>query len=369
MPGALPADAPRLRTSDFDYELPSDRVAQHPAPVRSRSRLLRLRSDGTTAHHRFFDLPTLLLPGDLLVRNDTRVVPARIAARRLPGGGRVEILLLPGAPAPERGSWFEALTRPALRPGVRLEAAGVRLEAGEPLGGGRHRLRILDGADSPVALAERAGRTPLPPYIRRKGPGAAAHEAADRERYQTVYASVPGSAAAPTAGLHFDGDVFRGLAERGVEVRDLTLHIGYGTFAPVRTENPREHQLGTERFHLPGATRDAVRRALDEGRRVVAVGTTTVRVLETPGVLEAGPRERGTALRILPGHHFRVVSALVTNFHLPRSSLVMLVAALAGREPVLAAYREAVGAGYRFHSYGDAMLVEKSARLSEGNLR
>ncbi len=354
-----------LRTSDFDYVLPAEQVAQHPAPVRSQSRLLRLGCDGTATHHRFSEIPSLLRPGDLLVRNDTRVLPARIAARRLPGGGRVEILLLPGV---SRGSgrWFEALTRPALRPGVRLEAAGVRVEAGEPLGGGRRRLRILEGADSAAELAERAGSTPLPPYIRRKGPDAAVHEAADRERYQTVYASAPGSAAAPTAGLHFDAGVFRGLEDRGVEVRDLTLHIGHGTFAPVRTEDPREHELGAERFRLPEATRRAVRRAIEEGRRVVAVGTTAVRVLETPGVLEAGPPERETRLKILPGHDFRVVSALVTNFHLPRSSLLMLVAALAGREPVLAAYREAVRRGYRFHSYGDAMLVESRAGQGGG---
>ena len=349
-----------MHTSDFDYSLPADQVAQHPAPVRSRSRLLRLRSDGATAHHRFFDLPRLLRPGDLLVRNDTRVLPARIAARRLPGGGRTEILLLPGGRRPDSGGApaFDALTRPALRPGARLEAAGVRLEAGEALGGGRRRLRILSGASSAAELAWRAGRTPLPPYIRRKGPDAEAYETSDRERYQTVYASTPGSAAAPTAGLHFDEGVLRGLRDRGVEVRDLTLHIGYGTFAPVRADDPREHQIGAERFHLPDATRAAVRSALENGRRIVAVGTTTVRVLETPGVLEGGPSERETRLRILPGHRFRVVAALVTNFHLPRSSLLMLVAALAGRRPVLAAYREAVRSGYRFHSYGDAMLVE-----------
>lgn len=349
-----------MKTSDFDFELPAELVAQHPAPVRSGSRLLHLWGDGSAAHYRFFELPTLLGPGDLLVRNVTRVIPARVEARREPGGGRVELLLLPaGGAVAENPRWFEALTRPALRPETRLAAAGVRMMAGESLGGGRRRIRIVEGAASAVELAERAGRTPLPPYIRRRGDGAEAFEAADRERYQTVYAAVPGSAAAPTAGLHFDEEVFRALDRRGVEVADLTLHIGYGTFAPVRTEDPTEHELGSERFELPEATRAAVRRALAARRRVVAVGTTTVRVLETPGVLEAGRGPGETSLRILPGHRFRVVSALITNFHLPRSSLVMLVAALGGREPVLAAYREAVRRKYRFHSYGDAMLVER----------
>ncbi len=354
-----------MRTSDFDFELPPDRVAQHPAAVRSASRLLHLRPDGSRGHHRFSDLPSLLAAGDLLVRNTTRVVPARVEAKRVPSGGRVEILVLPGgplvgdAPAPEAPSSFEALTRPALRPGTRLEAGGIGLEAGEPLGGGRRRIRILDRTVTPIELAERAGSTPLPPYIRRQGPDAARFEAADRERYQTVYAAASGSAAAPTAGLHFDDGVFEALRRRGVEVADLTLHIGYGTFAPVRAEDPREHELGSERFHLSDASRRAIRDALEAGRRVVAVGTTTVRALETPGVLEPGPASRATSLRILPGHRFGVISALVTNFHLPRSSLLMLVAALAGREPVLAAYREAVRAGYRFHSYGDAMLVER----------
>lgn len=346
-----------MRTSDFRFDLPRGLIAQRPAAERGGARLLHLGSAGTVAHRRFAELAGLLGAGDLLVRNITRVIPARILARREAHGGRVELLVLPGPEEREDecGS-FEALTRPALPPGTRLRAGDARLEAGPPVGGGRRRVRILEGAASALDLAERLGRTPLPPYIRRGSP-----DGADRERYQTVYARVPGSVAAPTAGLHFDEAMFRRLRKRGVAVADLTLHIGHGTFAPVRVEDPREHDLGAERFRLPEATGQAVRAALAAGRRVIALGTTTVRVLETPGVLDEAPAAGETSLLILPGHRFRVISAMVTNFHLPGSSLLMLVAALGGTGPVLAAYREAVRERYRFHSYGDAMFVEKRA--------
>ena len=349
-----------MRTSDFTFELPEELIAQRPPAARSDARLLHLGSGGRTAHLGFPDLPSLLRPEDLLVRNVTRVIPARVPARKEVGGGRVEVFLLPEGEGP--GGLFRALTRPALRPGVRLlagEGDAVRLEAGEDLGGGQRHIRILSGAAGTFDLAERAGRTPLPPYIRRDPAVAEGPDGMDRERYQTVYARFPGSVAAPTAGLHFEPEMFGRLRERGIRVVDLVLHVGYGTFAPVRVEDPRDHELAAERFRVPDATRRAVLAQLAEGRRVVAVGTTTVRVLETPGVLEGDGIAGSTSLLILPGHRFRVVSAMLTNFHLPGSSLLMLVAALGGTEAVLAAYREAVRQRYRFYSYGDAMFVER----------
>ncbi len=351
-----------MRTSDFAFDLPAELVAQEPPTARSDARLLHLGAGGRAAHRRFPDLPALLRPGDLLVRNVTRVIPARVPAHKEVGGGGVEVLILPEEAAPR--DLFRALTRPALRPGVRLvagEGETVRLEVGEDLGGGQRRIRILSGAKDLFELAGKVGRTPLPPYIRRDPPGSEAPGGTDRERYQTVYARSPGSVAAPTAGLHFDLPMFGRLQERGIAVADLVLHVGYGTFAPVRVEDPREHVLAAERFSVPPETSHAVLSQLAEGRRVVAVGTTTVRVLETPGVLERGAGAGETSLLILPGHRFRVVSAMLTNFHLPESSLLMLVAAFGGTEAVLDAYREAVRERYRFYSYGDAMFVEKGA--------
>ncbi|MCY3744732.1 MAG: tRNA preQ1(34) S-adenosylmethionine ribosyltransferase-isomerase QueA [Acidobacteria bacterium] len=349
-----------MRTSDFTFELPEKLVAQHPPAARSDARLLHLDGDGRTAHRRFPDLPSLLRPDDLLVRNVTRVIPARVPARKEVGGGRVEVFILPEGEGP--GGHFRALTRPALRPGVRLlagEGHPVRLEVGTDLGGGQREVRIVSGAAGILDLAEQVGRTPLPPYIRRDPEGSKGPDGVDRERYQTVYARFPGSVAAPTAGLHFESGMFGRLRASGVRIVDLVLHVGYGTFAPVRVEDPRNHDLAAERFFVPDATRRAVLAQLADGRRVVAVGTTTVRVLETPGVLESDGIAGSTSLLILPGHRFRVVSAMLTNFHLPGSSLLMLVAALGGTEAVLAAYREAVRERYRFYSYGDAMFVEK----------
>lgn len=375
--GTTGAPGTPVRTADFRFDLPDDRIARRPARRRGDSRLLHLAADGTVTHHRFADLPRLLRPGDLLVRNRTRVIPARFAARREGTGGRVEVLALPG-PGSRGAPEFAALTRPACRPGVLLSVGdSVRLRVGEPLREGKRRVRILEGAGDVFDLAEREGSTPLPPYLRRKPEEGAGDDGrlSDRERYQTVYAEEPGSVAAPTAGLHFEAGFFDQLAERGVETADLVLHVGYGTFLPVRTEDARDHRLGAEWFRIPPETRRAVREALCAGRRVVAVGTTTVRALETMGPEPEGPgngdgdrRDRSgetgapglreTALLILPGYRFRVVSAMLTNFHLPESSLLMLVAALGGVEPVLAAYREAVRERYRFYSYGDAMFVE-----------
>ena len=355
-----------MRTSDFRFELPEELVAQHPPAARSDARLLHLGPDGRTAHLRFPDLPALLRPDDLLVRNVTRVIPARVLARKETGGGRVEVLILPGTEGPE--GRFRALTRPALRPGVRLlagEGDRVRLEVGADLGGGQRQVRIVAGAAGIIELAERAGRTPLPPYIRRDPAHPEPPDGVDRERYQTVYARFPGSVAAPTAGLHFEPGLLARLRASGIRIVDLVLHVGYGTFAPVRVEDPRDHELAAERFWVPDATRREILAQLAEGRRVVAVGTTTVRVLETAGVLESDGVAGETALLILPGHRFRVVSAMLTNFHLPESSLLMLVAALGGTAPVLAAYREAVRERYRFYSYGDAMFVERAPTMRQ----
>lgn len=396
---APPAGAEPLRTSDFRYDLPERLIARRPSGTRGGSRLLHLPAAGPLAHRRFDEFPDLLRPGDLLVRNRTRVLPARLHAVREGTGGRVELLALPDFDSP-RSPEFAALTRPALPAGAPLRIGGaIRLRVGGALGDGRRTVRILEGAADVFDLASRVGRTPLPPYLRRR-PAAPAgsrpvgeaddetgdpdlDEAFDRERYQTVYARDPGSVAAPTAGLHFEPAHFARLRRRGVEVADLTLHVGYGTFMPVRSADPREHRLAPERFRIPEATRAAVGAALAAGRRVVAVGTTSVRALETMGARVGVRREAAaspgapspasaaarpgsgpsgsldeTSLLILPGHRFRVVSALLTNFHLPESSLLLLVSALAGRDRVLAAYREAVRRRYRFYSYGDAMFVE-----------
>lgn len=347
----------RFRLSSYRFRLPEDRIAQVPAADRTGSRLLVLdRRTGARAHHGFADLPRFLRPGDCLVLNDTRVVPARLIARK-PTGGRVELLVLR-----HDGSRMEAMfgASRGLAPGQALE---VLDRAGEPAGvslrvaavAARGGIAAID-APSPVrALLDASGRIPLPPYIRRDG--GAAH-ALDAERYQTVYARAEGAVAAPTAGLHFTGGLLAALEGQGVEVVRLTLHVGPGTFRPVKTDDVRLHDVGEERFDVPGATADAVNLAIGEGRRVVAVGTTAVRALETAGASgRVEPGEGATRLLIVPGFRFRAVSAMVTNFHLPGSSLLLLVSALAGRRRVLAAYREAVRTGYRFYSYGDAMLI------------
>ena len=356
-----------MRTADFRFELPGELIAQQPPRARADARLLHLAPNGRATHRKFPDLPALLRPDDLLVRNVTRVIPARVLARREAGGGRVEVLILPNAEGSD--DRFRALTRPALRPGSRLlagDADPVRLEVLADRGGGQRLLRILSGAAGALELAEKAGRTPLPPYIRRDPEAREAPDGPDRERYQTVYARFPGSVAAPTAGLHFEPEMFGRLRKRGVRIVDVVLHVGYGTFAPVRAEDPREHELAAERFWVSDAACRQIRLQRAAGRRVVAVGTTTVRVLETPGVLESEGVAGETSLLILPGHRFRVVSAMLTNFHLPESSLLMLVAALGGTSEVLAAYREAVRERYRFYSFGDAMFVEGSGSAAPG---
>jgi S-adenosylmethionine:tRNA ribosyltransferase-isomerase len=339
----------------FDYDLPAERIAQYAAP-RGASRLLVLAAAGARRHRRIADLPELLDPGDLLVVNDSRVLPARLFARRRSGGGRVELLLVERL-APRR---WTAIARPGrrLRTGAVLEVAGeLELIVEEVDDGGLYRLR----GDRPLApLLERHGHIPLPPYIQRPD------EPADRERYQTVFARTPGSIAAPTAGLHFDDRLLAELRRRQIEVCALTLHVGPATFQPIRGDSIDGHRMAGERFAVTPAAAARVAHARARGGRVVAVGTTVVRTLETVaagnGLIAAASGR--TELFIRPGHRFRVVDLLLTNFHLPRSTLLLLVCALGGRERVLAAYREAVAEGYRFYSYGDAMLVDPAPQAS-----
>jgi S-adenosylmethionine:tRNA ribosyltransferase-isomerase len=339
-----------MRTRDFDYELPPERIAQHAAP-RGESRLLVLDREGPERHRRIRDLPRLLRPGDLLVLNDTRVIPARLFGRR-PGGGRIELLLVERLGDRE----WDALARPGrrARPGTVLELdAGLTAEVMAKDESGRHRLRFSAPIEPHL---DRLGHVPLPPYIQRPD----APE--DRERYQTVFARRPGAIAAPTAGLHFTEELLEELAAAGIEIAWITLHVGIGTFKPVAADRVEDHRMDAERYEIPAATAAALRRARVRSGRVVAVGTTVVRTLEAAaltggGEIQAGPG--ATDLFITPGFRFQVVDVLLTNFHLPRSTLLMLVSAFAGRERVLAAYAEAIREGYRFYSYGDAMLVEQ----------
>ena len=346
-----------MRLSDFDYPLPAELIAQEAAPVRDAARLLRLdRATGERSHHRVADLDTLLEPGDVLVVNDTRVVPARLLGRREPSGGAVECLLL----ARLDGERWDALVHPGqkLKIGSRAVFEGrgrrLRLDVLARHHHGRRTIRLrADDGDVDTAI-DAIGHVPLPPYIKR------ADDAADRERYQTMFAAARGSVAAPTAGLHFTPALLDRLQARGVEHHAITLHVGYGTFEPVRTEEVAAHRVAAERYAVPESTATAVNRALDEGRRVVAVGTTTTRTLEAVARAHGGrlePCAGETDLYIHGDFDFQVVGGLLTNFHLPRSSLLVLVCALAGPAAILAAYREAVDRRYRFYSYGDAMLI------------
>jgi S-adenosylmethionine:tRNA ribosyltransferase-isomerase len=344
--------------SAFDYPLPPELIAQEPCPRRDDSRLLVLdRATGALSHHLFAALPGLLNPGDLLVHNDTRVVAARLVGRRARTDGRWEGLFVRAHPD---GLWeLLCQTRGKLLVGENLlvdAPAGVP-EGGElrlclvSKAGGRWLARPSDPGPVEEVLA-RHGQVPIPPYIRK---GRARPD--DAGRYQTIYARHPGAVAAPTAGLHFTPEVLAALAERGVERAFVTLHVGPGTFQPVQAEQVEDHRAEPEWARLPAATAAAIRAARARGARVVAVGTTSVRVLETWGMGKEDGWEGVADLTICPPFDFRVVDALVTNFHLPRSSLLLLVAALAGRERVLEAYRVAVAERYRFYSYGDAMLI------------
>jgi S-adenosylmethionine:tRNA ribosyltransferase-isomerase len=337
--------------SDFDYDLPHELIAQHPLADRAGSRLLAVR--GERLEDRLFrELPDLLRPGDLLVFNDTRVIHARLHGEK-ESGGRVEVLI--ERPLGPHEALAQVRASHAPRPGSRLLLEGtleVRVTARD---GEFHRLRFLH-EDDLLDLLERHGKVPLPPYIERPATGA------DADRYQTVYARNRGSVAAPTAGLHFDQPLLDRLRERGVESATVTLHVGAGTFQPVRVEDLTQHRMHRERYFVPELTVDAVGRARARGGRVVAVGTTTLRALESAaieGTLTACSGD--TDLFVTPGFAFRVVDALITNFHLPRSTLLMLVSAFAGADNIRRVYAHAIERRYRFFSYGDAMFLERAA--------
>ncbi|HQR49100.1 MAG TPA: tRNA preQ1(34) S-adenosylmethionine ribosyltransferase-isomerase QueA [Steroidobacteraceae bacterium] len=334
--------------AEFHYELPDELIARHPTARRSDSRLLRLDgSNGRVADHNVADLPRLLRAGDLMVFNDTRVVPARMFGRKA-SGGRVEMLL-------ERvlGNKRALVQLRSSKPPASDSAIHLPGDVEARVAGRSGEFWLVEFDSDPGAVFERHGEMPLPPYLRRPV------EDDDRERYQTVYAREPGAVAAPTAGLHFDEGLLAACREAGIHSARVTLHVGAGTFQPVRVDDVREHRMHAERVDVPDATCAAVRACRERGGRVVAIGTTSVRALESAASGGAlAPFQGDTRLFITPGFRFRVVDALVTNFHLPESTLLMLVCAFAGREHVLAAYRHAVAARYRFFSYGDAMLVE-----------
>ena len=348
-----------MNVSDFSFDLPDELIAQAPAAERGASRLLVLHNNnGMVEHTHVSRLAEFLRDGDLVVVNDTRVFPARLLGTRVPSGGAVECLLL--ASLEEQGHW-DALVHPGqkLQPGAQMVFRGTRhvlhAEVVDRHFHGRRTIRLW--SENGVSLEDAIddiGHVPLPPYIKRND------TKSDLERYQTVYARERGSVAAPTAGLHFTPEMISELSTRGVECAAITLHVGYGTFQPIRVDQVEMHTIDPERFSISEAAADAINRTRREKRRVVAVGTTTTRALEAAGRAGRGiitPQSGWTDLFIYPGFKFRIVDALMTNFHLPESSLLMLVSAFGGREAVLAAYREAVAQQYRFYSYGDAMLI------------
>ena len=341
-----------MKTSDFYYDLPQELIAQTPLERRDASRLMTLdKATGAVSHRHFYELPQLLRPGDCLVMNDSRVLPARLIGHRLPGGGACEVLLLTDRGA---GRW-ECLVRPGrkLKPGARVSFGdGSRLtaEVEAELSDGKRLVRF-DYEGIFLEVLEALGKMPLPPYIK--------EELRDPERYQTVYSRVNGSAAAPTAGLHFTPELLEQIREMGVKECWVTLHVGLGTFRPVKEEEIADHEMHAEFCMIPKETARIVNETKRAGGRVICVGTTSCRTLESfareDGTLEE--RSGWTNIFIYPGYRFKVMDALITNFHLPESTLIMLVSALAGREHVLAAYEEAVRQRYRFFSFGDAMFI------------
>ena len=343
-----------MKTSDFDYHLPPELIAQTPAEPRDRSRLMVLsRGDGSIEHRRFFEIIEFLRPGDVLVFNDSRVIPARVFGHKRDGGGRVELLLLKRL---ESGVW-EALARAGRRlsPGTVIELGEEEIPPtrGEVIGRGEGGVRVIRFSEEEAL--ERLGNVPLPPYIHAP--------LSDPERYQTVYSRVKGSVAAPTAGLHFTPELLEHIHGEGIRFAFVTLHVWLDSFRPIRDEDPREHHMHREYCEISEEVSHELTRAKNGGGRIICVGTTSVRAVEH-AALEAESSEepirpfRGwTNLLILPGHSFQMVDGLITNFHLPRSTLLMLVSAFAGREFTQRAYEEAIALGYRFYSFGDAMLV------------
>ncbi len=340
-----------MKTSDFYYDLPPELIAQTPLEKRDESRLLCLdKATGEWSHHHFYELPDFLRPGDCLILNNSRVLPARLLGRRLPGGGACEVLLLQ-----DKGDKvWECLVRPGkhLREGARVSFGDGELTAkiAEVLPDG-NRLVRFDYNGIFLEVLERLGKMPLPPYIK--------EELQDQERYQTVYSKVNGSAAAPTAGLHFTPELLERIAAKGVGVGYVTLHVGLGTFRPVKEDEIEQHDMHSEYCTIPQETADLINRTKANGGRVICVGTTSCRTIESWAGEDGTMTATGgwTNIYIYPGYRFKVMDALVTNFHLPESTLIMLVSALAGREHVLAAYEEAVRERYRFFSFGDAMFI------------
>lgn len=340
-----------MKTKDFDYALPEELIAQTPIERRDASRLLCLdKVTGEFSHHHFYELPDFLKPGDCLILNNSRVLPARLLGKRLPGGGACEVLLLI-----DRGEQtWECIVRPGkhLRAGAQMSFGDGELtaEVTHVLEGGNRMVRFsYEGIF--LEVLEHLGKMPLPPYIR--------EELQDRERYQTVYSKINGSAAAPTAGLHFTPELLGRIQEKGVKLGYVTLHVGLGTFRPVKEEDITDHDMHSEYCVIPQETADLINETRANGGRVICVGTTSCRTIES-WAKEDGHMEASagwTDIFIYPGYKFKVMDALVTNFHLPQSTLIMLVSALAGREYVLAAYEEAVRERYRFFSFGDAMFI------------
>lgn len=343
--------------SDFDFELPEELIAQYPLADRSSSRLLHI-TDNVIEDGVFTDIENFLQPGDLLVANDTRVIKARLYGHKATGG-QVEALI-------ERVTGeYEAIamlrTSKSPKPGAVITFAQGELSCNAEVLGRQDQFFELRFERPVLAVLDELGNVPLPPYITH------AADKGDESRYQTVYAKHPGAVAAPTAGLHFTETLLKRLAEKGVDIEYVTLHVGAGTFQPVRVDNIAEHHMHSEWYHVDEAVAERVNQAKAQGRRVIAVGTTSLRTLESAaiakGVIKAGSRD--TALFITPGYDFKIIDALITNFHLPKSTLVMLVSALVGRERILEAYRHAVAERYRFFSYGDACFIEKSSHSAE----
>jgi S-adenosylmethionine:tRNA ribosyltransferase-isomerase len=347
--------------SDFDFSLPADRIAQEPCLPRDQARLLVLdRKTGERQHRSFRDILDYLDPGDVLVVNNTRVVPVLLAGKKATGG-RVECLILHYPEETAIGTYTSPClltSRGKIRPGDRLEfGQGVEAEVLPPAPNGTACLRFFFEGPFEGVLKER-GRVPLPPYIERREPDVR-QEAKDRQSYQTVYAAIPGAVAAPTAGLHFTRELLGEARAKGIQIAPITLHVGYGTFAPIKTERISEHTIHTEPFEVTDKTASLIRDQKRQGRRIIAVGSTSVRVLEYLAFKYGEVREeKGQCdLYIRPGFRFRLVDGMITNFHFPKTTLMVLVSAFAGRETILRTYQEAIRMGYRFYSYGDAMLI------------
>ena len=344
-----------MKKSDFWFDLPENQIAQTPVEPRDHSRLLRLdKSSGEVSHHHFYDIVDMLRPGDLLVVNDSRVLPARLYGCKKDTGANVELLLLEQK---EQDLW-ETLVKPGkkCRPGAVLSFGNGLLEGTieETLEGGNRLIRFSHDPEKTIyEILEEIGQMPLPPYITAK--------LEDKERYQTVYSNELGSAAAPTAGLHFTKELMQRIEDKGVKIARVTLHVGLGTFRPVKEDEITDHKMHSEHYHLPAETAALINETKANGGRVIAVGTTSCRTLETCGQLQEYPLQEAdgwTQIFIYPGYKFHVLDALITNFHLPESTLIMLVSALAGYDNTMAAYKVAVDEKYRFFSFGDAMFIE-----------